>query len=129
MKSSDGASEYGCLNVACRSDLRLALTALIMHPIGFLLKLVILSLLSMRIAFKTKEIEHHYKNWFNNVFTGLSLIACTAVGVYFIIELKYKPIETNPDSNWILDPNLKLPVMANNVNMETTNWMPLTVPF
>lgn len=87
MESSDAASEYGCLNVECRSGLRLALTTLIMHPLGFLTKLVILSLLSMRLAFKTKEIEHHYKNWFMNVFSGLSLIACTALGIYFIIVL------------------------------------------
>ena len=87
MKSPDAASEYGCLNAECRSDLRLALTTLIMHPLGYLIKLVILSLLSMRLAFKTNEIEHHYKNWVNNVFTGLSLMACTAVGAYYVIEL------------------------------------------
>lgn len=129
MKSSDAASEYGCLNVACRSDLRRALTSLILQPLGFLTKLVFLSLLSMRLAFKTKEIEHHYKNWFNNVFTGLSLVACTTVGIYFIVALKHNPIETNPNANWILNPDLKLPQMGDNVNMESTNWMPLTVPF
>lgn len=105
------------------------LSTLILQPMGYLGKLVILSVFSMGLSIHTRVVENHYKNWFNVAACGLALLATTGFGIYEVVQRHTAPLSANPNGSWVPNADLKLPVMAANINIELSPWMPLTVDF
>lgn len=88
----DTAAEYTCLNPDCASALRLAMSTIVLQPIGYLGKLAILSVFSMGLSIHTRVVENHFKNWYNVAFCGLALLGTTGFGVYELVARKTIPL-------------------------------------
>ena len=83
----------------------------------------------MGLSIHTRVVENHYKNWVNVSFCGLCLLATTIFAITEVIMRKVDPLQFNPDTNWVVNKDLKLPVMNANINMEPSPWMPFSVDF
>lgn len=83
----------------------------------------------MGLSIHTRVVENHYKNWYNIVFCGLALLATTGLGIYELVARQTLTLKTNPNASWVINQELKLPVMGPNINIEPSSSIPLTVDF
>ena len=110
----DDNVEYTCLNPKCSGSIQTYLHSLILYPLGFLVKLVVVSVFSMGLSMHTKAVENHYKAWHTVVFSALSLLGLTGYGVKLMMDdaRQFEPLLTNPNASWVLNDKIEFPIMS-----------------
>ena len=92
-------------------------------------KLVFLSIFSVGLAAHTFRFDVHYKSIGQEVLVLLLMLIVVGVGVTRNMMQNAHILETNPESQWKVDPTLILPKMPENFQTNTSPWYPLTQKF
>ena len=97
--------------------------------LGCMFKLVFLSIFSVGLAAHTLRFDVHYKSLGQEILALMLMIIVVSLGVTFNMMQKDYTLETNPESQWKVDPNLPLPQMHENFVTNNSPWYPMTQHF